>query len=524
MSTILFEKSIDATDRIIGVFMNGNREEGAFVKLTNSFSSVNLAGSGQGEKEEILILVNTYLNSSAVSDEDREYVFKMCLTFSGYAGGLMDYHNLVKESRKMIKSLIKRPSFTHDNIYHWAISNLRKPASVNDAYDESLEGYHTRSSTYISREYYELMTLAVLIRIVLYLGIVVVEASHVTYNNSTKWFRALELFPEEVRNWPGWLRLITYIKDFENKITIKPDDILSLSFDDENKQGMLMSVVIFKVLVTGKVLQIDDDRHIVSLLYSKVAGDNSRNNYASSTIKDKIPSSNTEGDPDNSSILESYRTISPRSIADIALLQMRGEEGYLLAQVGHLIKKKDYHALKKQMDSQVVYVSLAHVRILTVALHALMPPEAFYYFEKEHIKPLLIIGSLLLRKNHPYLSLILLANADKSVEGETVYASHVGETKLTTLDKEELDKRFPINQVLLTYKGTGNPIHDHIEDVAKEISNYSWTMKVMDDFIESNEYVKNKASLEGHAAPATLIKDLSIHKGEIITGLKKLLS
>ncbi len=493
-------------------------------------SKLNLKGSGSKDKEQIFVPLNLYLNSPSIPEKTRKLIYDIGVTVQQVDDSRADTLPSINIYVKAIGDIINEPCFREEVMTKWVKDNLPAPTTAEDFYDETKEGRHTRASTYLKDEYYNLIALTLMMRITLFPFVALIRSMGSIHDDKVRRIKALGYIPEKLKNWEAYKRLQLYVRSFSNKVMVKAEDSLGLMFDDENKEDMLFSIVLFHVLITGKVVNIDENRHIVSLMYNKIAGDNALNAYGKTNINAKHVVDPNEDS--NNSVFESYRAVTDRSIAEQTNLAYRGSEEYLARTIGHLVDETEYRLTMASIKNQSLYVNQIHLNLLYVVMRDVIPPLAFSFISKTDIKHILVMASLLIREKHPYLSIILLSNSRedlKTDDSEYYIAPAVLSHSVSADIKEQIGEKYPLENILhpgvinqkVANKLNTHPVVKYVANVSKVCSTETWVVKPDRPWFRNSTMIKDSV-VKQQSGVASLVWDLIQDSENIITGLKTL--
>jgi hypothetical protein len=519
---------LTATARIehgIAVYDHNNPSNGATVSISKAFPKASIEGSGSEDKENIFIAVNKFLDSNLVTIVDKKALLEYCKIFAEYGMGTdKTYKELTIEAKAIIVDMMGKRSFNLGNINKWARLNIRKPESVLEAYPVHREGLFSKESTYLAKEYYDLVSGAIFIRLILPVLTVILTKADVLYGRKAKFSKSMMAFPNAFLETDFVTRLKCYQNEYMKNIHIRSEDVINFELDEENKNTHYLSVVMYKVLVPGKLLTADDTKHLISLLYSKLAGDTASMSPTTSHIKNKSSAAGSADDPHSKSILESYRASTTLNISDIELLKHQGDEGYLLNLLGKRINTAEYRRVKDELVHSDMELTELHLYLLKITLSEIVLPTAYAFFDKTAAVTLLTIAHLLLRDINPIASLLMVSTPLKDADGILSVPSYISTTTSEKV-RETIEARYDITEIIEKHgKTEKNKPHYVIESMhihAKMLSTYVWAICTQASWVIGQKGVED-GSLNVIHDPMQFLTDVIMAKEEVVKDIKHL--
>lgn len=391
-------------------------------------------------------------------------------------------------------------SFNLEHIEQWIVnqSGIYIPKTFKEEYDTSLDrdGLGSREQTYIRKEYLELLSLAIALKLMIPIWGEFIHRYKEELGNEIKELHAYRIIKDaKITQSRPYLKLLEYIQTIIDRYPNDPKMTIRImkGISREDIPELIASYVIVRRIPTSTINTNRDESNMVTSIHGFVTGRMTARPTLSQRIEDKLigGSSGLDGDRDKASVLETYRTPHDQSIGNIE------EMVWFLSDTERVINILDpnmdrdlFRVINEECKAlHDVEITDTQITLLKWIISPVISPDAIIYIPKEVLIPIMAIAATYLwEHDFKYFSLLMTAVEESAVEEEEVSTISTldSRSRLTDAYLQKLDEYFPYHAMsrsasgVITYK---NPVLVTIDEITDEIAGKIWRLTANKDRI-----------------------------------------
>lgn len=453
--------------------------------------SVSCFGRDSFESEKMVFdHLNQYWES--LPEEKQLEIYKIYADIQMTFGSFWEKGSMSTELRYHSTRLMDIHEFDKvQDFLRFRATNFKIPAVIEASYDDTdIDKRYTKEQTYITSEYVDLVTMAVILR-----AMIPVWGEHITnvrreIGNNFKELDALTLISKsKLLGLPVFERLLNYVAVTINK-SQNPENGLSIiaGISSEDYPYWMTAMVCVRRLTLGDISGKDPKAHLVAFIHKFV------NNKAldSDVGFDKRLKSKKIGEGSTDlesklSALERYKIRANISIGSIVAMEE-------FADVYRIV-----HDICPEMDMNLLQTCLItsdvlnnrrildpQIDLMRWVLGSVVSPRGIPYLNKNSLCRLLgLTEAILYTKGYPVLGLLSTAYVADAVLEHNITA-HATKTRIPEELSDKLDIVFPFQRSSMKLRKTGkvvNAVRKSIDELDDQFTKVSWILSASDEMI-----------------------------------------
>jgi len=473
--------------------------------------------------ESLLLSLSSLVTKRSKEDLDPKYQYTLLNSYLDYKGDKFKkkLFNTFKNGETTLLSTLTNASIkpipysiVHDILDMFDLDDVVKyirdvyklpPPNLADEFDYQKErdGRATRVQTYLKSDYFELVSLALVLKAILpmiaHFGYI--KAGGISKDNAEDILFSFIETHTKTMNYSAMDKLHGFIRKLIE--LAGSDGAYEAIRTIENKKSKdtysmyLLAVVVFQKLVITPIIKDTTDRHITTQIYNYTNNKLKNNGDVSSSIRSKQPMSDMDGSAgDKESIIESYKISSELSAGDIVEINWSADEiDKIVSQLPVTLNKKNTD--KVYLDSRLIkeaYVfteKLLSVKIATVQTSILaiifkdqIDPRSIKQLRIDKIRNLMAVGfAYLWTLNHKHIALLLTAYVDMDVDDAMHLNLSTSRQRLSKELKDELDVYFPYKK-FINANTSENQVEVFINNTSNSILINQWILTADEKFVD----------------------------------------
>jgi len=378
----------------------------------------------------------------------------------------------------------------YEHLHSWAMMDgcIIVPSNVPFEYVKNIDNNTSTDKTYVRKEYFDLMVLALLFRVFIPIWGDYISNTRKQKGNQFKEYHAFKLLNKtEIMSLEPVHKLLKYIEAIATD-KVRPDTVL------KNIPSGEINLWLFSIIAVRKLTTID----IRGVLESE--GNVSYNNisYIFKTIKDKLESTDNNfensykekkvpaghGEEDKVSFLESYKAKANISTGDIVELE------HAICDIEHIMTELAYgFSISDLTTSFDTIVELRNKQIvepqvilLGWVFKSIISPKGFYYISKDNlINSIAMLETILWTRGHKYLALLSSSYVELT-DSDLIISPVDSKMRVDAELEEELIKYYPMCRTIYSRKRKGGVVNkvnlalESINSLTDMFSMYSWKL------------------------------------------------
>ena len=394
--------------------------------LKSAYNKTIISGKTiDGKYEGPFDVVNKFIDTLPKSSVGA--LFSIFHELADYTSDEYDIRNITEANRVAVIDIFQVPCMGMEDIHDWVTRTTPIPDGVNEDYNSN-KGTFTRETTYIKREYLHLVSTILVFKIIM-----PIVAGHLAITDKLKGdYKEAALMDDiisaRIKDMSGYKYLYTYV---DNQITksigsgniFNADMLHRKDVNSETVRPYIFAQLLLTRFMGHTLFNLTHGSHIITTLYAHI--NNKARSGADKTVISKLPMSSASFTKDGeATVRDSFRFKDTHDLAEKQMLEHTGNYEYYLPLLGDSLDHKEFRRLLPKMIHMPIYQSELHIIILKSVFSPLLPIIAFNIYNPQQIASLMVAAHLIMRENHPYLSMIMLSSLGMTEEGELKPAPH----------------------------------------------------------------------------------------------------
>ncbi len=363
------------------------------IEVSHKESSIFFIGSSFNrkpfEETDPFDVLNRYLRTIPETTQDK--LFKNFVDIKRILEDAWNKNELIDNLQHFVENIYNL--FDFEEVRHWVSFNLVLPElEVNFAaeYKSSMDDAGSRDQTYLRSDYIDLVTLSLLLRLMVPIWNEFIDRTKKEYGVNFKEYYAFRLLRNTyLYHHRAMEKLRTYIS-FPMKNNFNDTHMVLSGISTEDIPTWMLSLVVIRRLVVGKIENNDPSIHLITYIYKYVLRKSqSSKSTGSNVVKDKKIRKNEEDDEKESS-LDRYKikyNISSGEIVEIEYALKTYEILFKIYFPNYTFTSEDYQLLNDNINTarKLLDVKLesAQVILLSWVMAPISPPRGLIYVNKE---------------------------------------------------------------------------------------------------------------------------------------------
>ena len=370
-------------------------------------------------------------------------------------------------------------------------NNFKIPSVIEASYDDTdIDKRYTKEQTYVTSEYVDLVTMAVILR-----SMIPVWGEHITnvrreIGNNFKELDALTLISKsKLLSLPVFERLLNYISVTISK-SQNPENGLSIiaGISSEDYPYWMTAMVCVRRLTLGDISGKDPKAHLVAFIHKFV------NNKAvdSDVGFDKRLKSKKIGEGSTDlesklSALERYKIRANISVGSVVAMEEFADVNRI---VSIICPEMNPDLLNTCLTTSAILnnkrILDPQIDLMRWTLGSVVSPRGIPYLNKNSLCSLLgLTEAILYTKGYPILGLLATAYVADSVLEHNITA-HATKSRIPEEFLDKLDVVFPFQRSSLKLRKAGkvtNAVRKSVDELDDQFTKVSWILSAADGFI-----------------------------------------
>jgi hypothetical protein len=409
------------------------------------------------ESECPLEILQMYL--ATISEARGDAIILKLKEIKRYFDMFLNGNGLAFTVRGFIESLMNMPGLRPPELLKWVQDNIEIPEKLNANFNQEDNPSFKLETTYLKHEYPDLVVLALYSKFLAPIYAAFMESVKDTAIIIE--VECLTILPNIMKHLPGYIKLSAYVYHTQVGFKQNQELLLKRDIDSEMKQDWIFSLMITKRLISSKILHKPGNACLVTYIYTYIR--NKCKSESSKTYMDKkIGSSGGASDEELSGVYDSYRFKDAIPMSHKAEMVFCSSREYLLPFLRDQIDLVEFNRISEHFVKEQPVINELHIILAKWVMYKVLPTPTFYLLDRFKMYDIMILSHLLLKKNHEFMSLLMLSSVIYDMDGEPELPMDVHRTRLVLAETELLKKKFPI------YKSGSKPKY-HVLELVQNI-------------------------------------------------------